>query len=116
MGINVNNIIGIYLATTTDDDAKLSDVVDKINDKCKIIKEETEFVIDTIIPSNVAAFAYSYSCYVKLKNSQDGYVRAIITGDAEKRKEMTEYFRSKLPEKLHKYFINSEPLLVKKKD
>lgn len=114
MNIKVEDIIGLYLAKMEEDLPRIDEVILKINALCENISKETDFFIEKILSTDIAAFTYRYEWYAKLKKSGDGFNRVLVTGNEMKREEMIKYFLSRIPKELHKYFVKQEPTFIKK--
>ncbi len=114
MNIKIEDIIGLYLATTTNDNQTISEVECEIIKICEKIKEKAKFLIPSIEVSDVAKFAYMNYSFIELKNDKNGYLRIIVTDSENKRDKMIKMFSANLPLEIQEYFVNPEPTFVKK--
>lgn len=113
MNIKIEDVIGVYLATTTNDNQTIAEVGCEIVKLCERIEEETGIAMPIIKVNDVAMFAYINYSFVKLKNDNNGFLRVMVT-DNYNRKNMKEKSLSNLPLEIQNYFTNIEPTFVKK--
>ncbi len=114
MNIKIEDVIGVYLATTTNDNQTIAEVGCEIVKLCERIEEETGIAMPIIKVNDVAMFAYINHSFVKLKNDNNGFLRVIVTDNYNKRKNMKKKFLSNLPLEIQNCFTNIEPTFVKK--
>lgn len=110
--IKIEDIIGIYLATTTNDNQTIVEVGCEIARLCERIEEETGIAMPIIKVNDVAMFAYMNSSFVKLKNDNNGFLRVIVLDNI--RENMQKKFLYNLPLEIQNCFTNIEPIFVKK--
>ncbi len=112
--IKIEDIIGVYLATTTNDNQTIAEVGCEIARLCERIEEETGFVMPPIKVNDVPMFAYMNSSFVRLKNDKDGFLRVIVTDDVNKIERLLKKCSANLSSNIQGYFINSKPTFEKK--
>ncbi len=110
--IKIEDIIGIYLATTTNDNQTIVEVGCEIARLCERIEEEIGIAMPIIKVNDVAMFAYMNSSFVKLKNDNNGFLRVIVLDNI--RENMKKKFLYNLPLEIQNCFTNIEPIFVKK--